>query len=278
MSAGNSLMRPNQFEVNITNMPAWSDSSDFTGRDVRFYCNEASLPGVSIDTTDQRPYGTGYAEYFPTGVSFPEFKTVFYADQHGDLIKFFHTWQRNIVNFDPSHTSDDLHRVQYRDNYISEVQVTQFSEQGDRILNFTYMEAWPVSVLPIAVRWFSRDEVTEFEVVWKYKVWKESSISSNGVAGSFMQTVMPGLGIPGFASIINGVQNIIGSHSLPNPSSLVNFSSGGTRGITNIINQFSGSTASAQNVIGKFQMLGKAAITNVPALLKSKIPSFPKIF
>lgn len=237
---GNSLMRPSQFELSINKMPSWSTSSQFDGSQIRFYCNETQLPGVSIDTVDQRNYGMGYAEYFPTGVSFSELVTTFYADSQGVLIKFFNAWIRNVVNFDPSHGPAELFQIQYRDKYLSEVGVTQFDDQGNRILEYNYSEAFPVKIDPIAVRWFSHGEVTEFRVIWKYKVWTEQSIGASTRIDSFLQTSMPGNGLPGFSALVGNFSGIVSSNLLSKASSVVKFASSTIPGAKNIINTISG--------------------------------------
>ncbi|AGS81130.1 hypothetical protein [Caulobacter phage Cr30] len=174
----NGFLRPSQFELTIPGMPAWSTSSNLS-EEIRFRCNSSQLPGTNVDSIDIRRYGQGFLEYFPTGISFFDLQTNFYADSNGELIKFFNEWIRNIIDFDVDSDASQKFRVAYKDQYIAQVVTTQFNEQGNPVLEYTYIDAFPVQIQPIGVRWFSRDEITEFQVTWKYRTWKEKSFGQS---------------------------------------------------------------------------------------------------
>jgi hypothetical protein len=282
--ASNSLMRNNQFELTIESMPAWAASSGFNGYDVKFFCSQANEPGVNVDSIDHRPYGVGTLEYYPTGVSFFDLQTTFYADANGKLIKFFHTWIRNIFAFDESMGPENKFMVQYRDKYISQIKVTRFNEQGGPVLEWVYVDAFPVNIQPIAVRWENNQEVTQFEIIWKYRTYKEKSISGATVDNIFSSTTMPGTGLPGFStSLLSGVNGIVG-RSTGVVDSLVKFVStqnpafvNGINGGSNLISKVQNAVGSVQAIQGNIQNI-RSSTGNIPSLIKSKLPSLPKIF
>lgn len=201
------FLKPSQFELEISGMPKWA-GGQYDGRSVRFGCNGASLPGTNIDSIDLRRHGMGFQEFFPTGVSFFELQTSFYASADAELIRFFNQWTRNIIDFDVDTDTSQRFRAYYRDNYVSQVQVTQFTTDGNPVLTYTYIDAFPVAIRPIGVRWSSRDEITEFEVAWKYTTWREESnptISKPLSSYGFSNLTIPSqrTGLQGFPAIQN---------------------------------------------------------------------------
>lgn len=191
IAQGNEFLRPNQFELSIPGMPQWSQGK-YDGRFIQYRCNSASLPGVNINSIDNRRYGMGPLEYYPTGVSFFDLNTTFYADQDAEIVKFFQEWTRNTVRYDPKEGPEQRFRVAYRDKYISQIVVTQYNIQGEPVLDYHYVDAFPVLIQPIGVRWFSKDEITEFDVTWKYKTWTEKSVGE-GVRVSIPTLTQPSL-------------------------------------------------------------------------------------
>jgi hypothetical protein len=242
----NGFMRPSQFELSIPGMPEWSNGTEHDGKSVRFFCNQASLPGVNIDSIDNRVFGSGLLEYFPTGASFFDLQTSFYADQNSSIVRFFQDWSWNTVNWlddDP-----EKFRIRYRDYFVSQVLVTQFDTEGNRILEYTYVDAFPVNIQPVGLRWNSRDEVMEFEVIWKYRTWRRSNVGQrSGSTNLKLGTLLPGSGLSGFTTTV-------------------------ARGVNGVIGRMN----EVQDVIGRVQNVGAqvnrtvSSVKNTGSLLKSK--------
>lgn len=243
-ASGNGFLRPNQFDLAIPGMPKWSQGA-YDGRTVEFRCNSASLPGVNIDSIDIRRYGSGFLEYFPTGASFYDLQTTFYADQNAEIIRFFNAWVRNIVDFDVDTGPENKFRVFYRDNYISQVSVNQYNTEGDVVLSYTYIDAFPVAIQPIGVRWFSRDEVTEFEVTWKYRTWKETANPLAPLPGSDFTNVL-GLPLPSQITGLPGVSVL--QERLPNVQTVL----GANPSVQNVVNKIPNVQSGVRSVLSVF--------------------------
>lgn len=242
----NSFLRPSQFELTIPGMPKWAIQNNYTQDEIRLLCNTSQLPGTNIDSIDLRRYGQGYLEYFPTGVSFFDLQTTFYADANGEMIQFFNEWTRNIIDFDIDSPADQKFRAFYRDNYVAQVNVTQFNEQGQGVLEYTYIDAFPVQIQPIGVRWFSRDEITEFQITWKYRTWKEKSYNPSLTSSDQTpQTPFDGNGLPG--KVKNVVERV--NNTLNNINRAENAVRDQVSTVVNRVNGLEGTVRNATNPI-----------------------------
>ena len=196
LAASNGLLRPSHYELTIPQLPQWAQGV-ITQDQIRLFCNSTQLPGVNVDSVNVRKYGTGFMEFYPTTLSFADLQTTFYCDAQGDIINFFNQWIANIVNLDPDADPTQRYRVQYRDQYISQVCVTQYDSNGNEVIQYTYVDAFPVQIQPIGVRWFSRDEMTEVAVVWKYRTWTSKDLATNSSLPSSIAQPIQTTGLPG---------------------------------------------------------------------------------
>src|SRR6478736_655383 len=104
------FVKPSKFLARIPLPLALQGITEFneTARDLSFWCDTASLPGVALTTRDVARYGYGVREKRPFANIFQDLNFVFYADGGTDPDRpnigtnwnFFTTWVRSIVNFD----------------------------------------------------------------------------------------------------------------------------------------------------------------------------------
>jgi hypothetical protein len=162
-------------------------------------CEQAVLPGYSINTVDQRVYGSPFsvaanpADYVPLELTFVSM---------GDMWerKFFEDWMEfimpkatdrngadNIVSniidstlaaFDGSRTTVAAGSAKYRDEYISTIQVISFHDTGIPNARYTFEEVYPVAVAPQPLNW-GDDGIHRVTVTFKYTTWsREKNILS----------------------------------------------------------------------------------------------------
>jgi hypothetical protein len=106
-----------------------------------FFCSEASLPGASLDYTEEFGSRQGVTEYFPTKRVYPSFDMTFYVDaQEYKLIRLFEEWM-NFIN--PLYTNngrvapssvgqggakngEDFFKLRYPNTYKKIISITKF--------------------------------------------------------------------------------------------------------------------------------------------------------
>jgi hypothetical protein len=67
-----------------------------TQRLVSLFCETMSIPGMKIDTKDNRTYGPIFR--MPMNRTYNDFTATFYLDREGKIRRFFDLWQEFIVN------------------------------------------------------------------------------------------------------------------------------------------------------------------------------------
>jgi hypothetical protein len=157
-------------------------------------CDQAVLPGYSINTVEQKVFGAPFSiaanpgDYQPLELQFISM---------GDMWerKFFEDWMEFIMPKGTKRSgarsltdmgvalvsevtglSSGLRNARaagstlYRDEYISTIQVISFHETGIPNARYTFEECFPVAVAPSQLNW-GDDGITRVNVTFKYTNW-----------------------------------------------------------------------------------------------------------
>lgn len=149
-------------------------------------CEQASLPGYTINTVEQKVYGTPFSVAAGPG-EMPPLELQFVS--MGDMWerKFFEDWMEFIVpkgyarpsakdfvgtvfQIGPNNSGRAAGSVNYRNEYISTIQVIAFHETGVPAARYTFQECYPVAVAPQALNW-GDDGINRVNVTFKYTTW-----------------------------------------------------------------------------------------------------------
>jgi hypothetical protein len=157
-----------------------------------FQCEQAVLPGYSLNTVDQRVFGSPFSiAAKPEDFAPLELQFICMADLWER--KFFEDWMEFIVPKTSNRSSADkivstfIDRTlaafdsdarisnaqgapRYKDEYASSIQVLAFSETGIPTARYTFEECYPVSVAPQTVNW-GDDAINRVNVTFKYTSW-----------------------------------------------------------------------------------------------------------
>lgn len=113
-----------------------------------FFCNDASLPGLSFNSTQEVGSHQGLIENFPNIRIYPPFEVTFYVDSEFRIIRLFEEWM-NFINplyynrgvAEPSergmgryNESENFFRLRYPKDYRRIISVTKF-ERNFRVSN-----------------------------------------------------------------------------------------------------------------------------------------------
>jgi len=165
-------------------------SGQIDTKELRFYCRSAALPEISIGTTPVRSRTTGPSEQRPSTFEYPPLSTVFMVDSDFAVLKFFHRWVQEIVNYDveagyASETPDGRipYEFGYKDDYVCTLEITVFSENlSNRFYTYKFTNAFPISVGSIQTAWENGAEVMPLPVTFVYDELKVTG-TDTGVLG-----------------------------------------------------------------------------------------------
>jgi len=168
-----SFARPNLFEVVIFAKP--DNIAKTLQERLRFSCFTASVPGMSIATTDK---DQGYRSVAYQKI-YEDVTLGFYV--HGDMkeLKVFQDWMKIMIRPEDNH-------VGFYDNYKSTVEIKNLDRQQEKVLTTTLHDAYPKSLETIALDAGADSAVMTVSVVMTYRYYTQ-------VFGGKQETVGRGL-------------------------------------------------------------------------------------
>jgi len=203
------------------------EESGIETRDLIFLCRSAEAPAIEVTTQDFKPRGYGPSEKRPTGFELPLLPTVFMVDSNFNVIRFFHRWMQDIVNFNVEggyrtevNGGQRPYEFGYRDDYACTIELTIYSgNQTDKTFTYKFYNAYPVSIGNQTLAWENGAEVMTLPVQFAYDSFNSEATVDGKVTGDFGSPN----GILSFLSSINTFGQALNNLSRPrNIQDLVN--------------------------------------------------------
>jgi hypothetical protein len=144
--------RPNLFSIDMSPVKA------SMGWKYRMSCFQAQIPGVTIATTD-KDIGFRSVAYQKL---FSDITLGFYVSEGLDELKFWQGWIDNIVDAETNHFT-------YPKEYYSTIDITQISRTGGPSATWTFHDAYPKTVDPIALDYGVNDAIMTANVTLTYR-------------------------------------------------------------------------------------------------------------
>ena len=144
--------RPNLFRVDISTV-----STDKATK-YRMSCFQAQIPGVSIATTD-KDIGFRSVAYQKL---FSDMTLGFYVSSGLEEIQFWQGWIDSIVDNSTNHFN-------LPKNYYGTITVTQISRTGGPSATWTFHDAYPKAVDPIALDYGTNDTIMTMATTITYR-------------------------------------------------------------------------------------------------------------
>jgi len=137
-----------------------------------YRASNARIPGASLDLQRVMRYGVGPEQKFPTNINFTDISITFIDTRENALWKRFTTWINGIFDFTGvSGGSEASYKTEYKSNYISDVKIFVYDNDG-RLKNVVVLkEAYPVSISEVGVSWSENNKLYEFTVGFTFREW-----------------------------------------------------------------------------------------------------------
>lgn len=204
IAAGGGFMKKNKFLVNITpptsilGRSAGGTSLYSVGRTLEFYAESASIPGISLQTSELRRQGVGNLEKAVYGAALTDVDIRFTIDQYTENFKFFQMWMDTIYNYNPSRGTE--YEMEYKDSYCTTLTIFVYNEiePEQPIMILDLYDAFPVSISDIGLDWGGSD-IMKLNVRFNFLSWSERNTQGMGIRG-----------IGGVLNSLNGILSSIG--------------------------------------------------------------------
>ena len=201
------IARTNLYKLHITpprglnwralNMPHSPDDV----QDICLYCDSVTMPGLSLATTDSKPYGYGPTELKAYMPIFNQLQASFIVDAKGFTLSFFRNWMRGIVNYSgggksygrsaiaASNRGDPLYAFEasYKNEYETNMELNVVSglakESNTNSLSVeivsktTIVRAFPVMIGDVVMSYGVTDQYMTLPVTFSYFEWYAEDIN-----------------------------------------------------------------------------------------------------
>ena len=157
------LARTNRFSVNIA-----SPIIDEDMRMIHILCDSVSMPGISLNTTEQKVFGE--VRELPIQPVYEPITFTFYVDTNLGVKNMFEKWINTIR--DPQ-----TRAFNYYSNYVvnTEINVHRIDSDEDIAHKVTLYESYPKTLSAVQLDYGSKD-VMKYSVTMNYK-WYETESS-----------------------------------------------------------------------------------------------------
>lgn len=197
------LSRPHKFDVNIpiplTLIPYITSAKSLTYR-----CENASLPGRTFATAEQRTYGP--IEKYPYLNTYTDIDMTFIVDDDMSQKIFFDAWL-NFIN--PLYNNN----MRYKGDYSTVITVNQYDVTNQISYSCNLYDAYPISINQMDLDW-SSDGYHKLNVTFAYTYWQNNSLQALGMelvdAGlNAVSSAVGGLGGNAVGAAGTGLDNFI---------------------------------------------------------------------
>ncbi len=147
-----------------------------TARALEYYCDVANMPGLLINTHDHRRYGYGPTEKKPHAPLFNDAQFIFMSDGDGAIWTFFSQWLRLVLNYEsPKGIREErdmgVYEVNYKDQYVSDIEVTMFDMHGKEKLCTVLRDAFPIAIGDLPLAWMDTNQIVRIPVTITFFDW-----------------------------------------------------------------------------------------------------------
>lgn len=150
-------------------------------RSMEMWCESGVLPGVALGSHDGMRYTYGTREKRPFVPMFQDFTVSIISDGLGDNYRFLTSWIRLISNFDESESivsaTNDIrgfeqfpYELAYKYEYISDVEILVYRDDGKMVQNVVYRDAFPLMVADNRMHW-ATNGISKITAIFTYSDW-----------------------------------------------------------------------------------------------------------
>lgn len=234
------LARKNLYVVEIAS--GNNGNTGMSTRDIRFFCQSATIPGLNYNVSDYYPNGFGVKQSIPVSMNYDQFNVVFMCDSDHRLLSFFHQWMQSIINYNYangpfSQVNGQLpYEIGYKKDFATTVSIKHYSTDSGKYYEYELFDVFPTQVSGLDVAWGDNDSYATVTVNFAYSNMRMNSTRQGTPTERFAR----GTGYLDFINAVGSAGQRINQLSLPRSiQDAVNTFTEFGRGISAVNNAFS---------------------------------------
>ena len=169
-----------------------------TSQDLMFRSVSASLPGVTMRTTDINRYGIGVYEKMPYSANYTDTSLTFICDRYSNVYNFWYLWFNYVFGTNGNVTNSNVYgsystsgvgnagrsfyTAEYKDNYSSTVTIRVYDTEGNVSMVFNLYKAYPVTINDTPLNWTDNNNMVKLTVQMTFLEWDLNN-TGNGSQG-----------------------------------------------------------------------------------------------
>lgn len=176
------VLKSSKFLVRFTLPPGLFGLSETysTLQRLEFYCSDAKLPGIQLQTHEVSRFGYGVRERKPGNPTFQEIPFAFIGDGNGAIWNFFYKWHSLIYNFDMREgivrngvtgSQHEPYEISYKYEYAVDMDVIAYDETGQEKIHIKLREAFPFALGSIDLSWSAHNQIMVIPVAFAFTDW-----------------------------------------------------------------------------------------------------------
>ena len=155
-----------------------------TTEELTYRCINASLPGVTMRTTDINRFGVGIMEKMPYSANYTDVSLTFLMDRSSSIYDFWYAWFNYIFGVTGQESSKNIfgsysvgstgnagrsfYTAEYKDNYATTMQIVMYNQTGEIAQRINILEAFPTALREVAVAWGDNGNMVKINVSISY--------------------------------------------------------------------------------------------------------------
>ena len=174
----NNLLRPNLFRIrifppqSILNI-AGDNSFSLLADELELWGEATVLPSFDIGAHQGMRFGYGSIERRPYVPVYDPWPVTFRVDAGGYVWKLFKNWNNLVVNTkgDFSGSNPSKYELAYKTEYLTDTEISIFTEIETNPINVTMIEAFPYALRPVRLDWADNNSYMKLEVFFAFTDW-----------------------------------------------------------------------------------------------------------
>lgn len=207
--------RKNLYVIDILGSNQGNDGMSL--RDLRFFSQSATVPGLNYGVADYYPNGFGLKQTIPVSVNQDQFNVVFMCDSDHNLLRFFHQWMQSIINYNYSNGAFSQvdgklpYEIGYKKDFATTVVIRHYSIDSERYYEYTLYDVFPTQVSGVDLSWSDNNSYATVTVNFAYS----NMIMTGSRAGTPTERFARGTGLLDVINSIGSTGQTINQSNLP---------------------------------------------------------------
>ena len=167
--------RPSLFEFKITGAP----TDGMTKANIHLYCNVSEIPPLTLTPIERQYFGRTVK--IPGDMVFGDLNTTIINSENfsirNDVDDWMNAMNTHVANVGFSNNTD----------WAGSLTLTQYSKDGDSLMSWTFVDAWPQTVAEIALSYDTASDIEQYDVTWAYNYYTSVKGKSSHLDTTFAE-------------------------------------------------------------------------------------------